>query len=293
MRTRARIVAVVAALAWITPGLSAELYWAEAGNDRLCRSSPDGSSWQVFIAGADDAYKPAVDDVNRYLYWPQYDSQTVSRSPLGYAAPVVILDSLGGVVSVDLDVAAGKLYWVSAWGYIGRSDLDGSNPETLITGLSAPQDLELDVANGKMYFGDLGSSELKRANLDGTGIETLVVNVDAASVEIDPVALKVYWADQTNDYIGWANLDGSDSALLIGGLFNPAGMAIEPGAGKLYWTESLTVRRADLDGTNVETVVTGLNLARGVAFDLRDEVMSDGFESGDLQAWSSSTADRW
>ncbi|MGD8440973.1 MAG: hypothetical protein PVG53_10580 [Holophagae bacterium] len=291
MRTRALIVAVVATLAWIVPGFSAELYWSEDGNERLCRSAPDGSSWQVFVSGAVSAQKPAVDDVNRYLYWPGYDTQTISRTPLSHAAPEVILDGLGGVTSLALDLAAGKLYWISAWGSIGRSDLDGSNPETLISGLSAPQDIALDLAAGKMYFGDLGLSELQRANLDGTAIETLVTNVNAAGVALDPVASKVYWADQTDDYIGWADLDGSNAAVLIGGLFNPGWMAIEPGEGKLYWTESSTVRRADLDGTNVETVVAGLNLARGVAFDLRDVIMSDGFESGDVLAWSSSTSD--
>ncbi len=291
MKSRAFVVAIASLVVWIARGYAAELYWSEDGNERLCRSTPDGSSWQVFVTAAGSAQKPAVDDVNRYLYWPGYDTQTISRTPLGLEAPEVIIDSLGGVTSVAVDPAAGKLYWISAWGFIGRSDLDGSNPETLISGLTAPQDIALDVSAGKMYFGDLGLSELQRANLDGTGIETLVIDVKAAGVALDLVASKVYWADQTDDNIGWADLDGSNAAVLIGGLFNPGWMAVEPGEGKLYWTESSTVRRADLDGTDVETIVTGLSIARGVAFDLRDGIMSNGFESGDLLFWSSSTTD--
>jgi len=44
--------------------------------------------------------------------------------------------------------------------------------------------------------------------------------------------------------------------------------------------------RADLDGSNPETLLTGLDVARGVEFDFRDAVFSDDFESGNTSIWS-------
>ena len=87
-------------------------------------------------------------------------------------------------------------------------------------------------------------------------------------------------------FIGQANLNGSDSKGLITGLLNPNELAMRPDAGKLYWVESSTMSRADLDGANPETLVTGLNVARGVEFDFRDVVISGDFESGYTSIWS-------
>ena len=84
---------------------------------------------------------------------------------------------------------------------------------------------------------------------------------------------KVYWSDQDADTIARANLDGSNPETLITGLLNPNGLAIFHDLGKLYWVESSTVKRADLDGTNLETLVTGLDVARDVGFDFRHGII--------------------
>jgi hypothetical protein len=268
-----RVLTFLVAFVVAGPLFGAELYWPERGADRICRSLPDGSSWSVFISGVDTVGKLAVDDVGRYVYVPE-----------------TLLENIGGVTSVALDLVGGKLYWISAWGSLGRANLDGSDPETLVTGLGAPQDIALDITGGKMYWGDLLASTLRRANLDGSGIEDLVTGVDAGGVELDLVSAKIYWADQNADYIGWANLDGSNPQDLIIGLLNPNGMAIDHDLGKLYWAESTDlVKRANLDGSDPETLVTGLDFVRGVAFDFRDAVFSDDFESGGTTYWSGTT----
>src|SRR5205814_2722375 len=77
-----------------------------------------------------------------------------------------------------------------------------------------------------------------------------------------------------------ANLDGSASQALA--TFDRQnfirGMSIDPVAGKIYWTsnDSLNassnasgkVRRANLDGTNIQDLVTGMNYPYGAALDI-------------------------
>ena len=47
--------------------------------------------------------------------------------------------------------------------------------EDLVTaGLLNPQSIELDVAGGRMYWTDSGTRKIRRANLDGSGVEDLV-----------------------------------------------------------------------------------------------------------------------
>ncbi len=187
---------------------------------------------------------------------------------------------------------------------IQSANLDGSNVETLLTFqnfLRLPFGIALDVAGGKMYWTDATRDRIRRANLDGTGnqllINTRTVSGDSlagsATIPRD-VALdltsdppKMYWVDagtnNVNDGKIWrANLDGSSpEALVTTGLINPQSIALDVAGGKMYWTDSGTgganalqddkIQRANLDGSNVETLLTfqnQLRLPRGIALDV-------------------------
>ena len=67
---------------------------------------------------------------------------------------------------------------------------------------------------------------------------------------------KLYWVDDSSDNgkIRRANLDGSQAETIITGLENPEGLDIDEGAGKIYWAEWGRIGRANLDGSQVETI---------------------------------------
>ena len=187
---------------------------------------------------------------------------------------------------------------------IQRANLDGSNVETLLTyqnQLRVPIGIALDIAESKMYWTDAIIDRIRRANLDGSNIE-LVINARTiggqslegpASIPRD-IALdltsdppKIYWVDAgtnnvDNGKIWRANLDGSSpEALITSGLVNPQSIALDTTGGKMYWTDSGTggqnalqndkIQRANLDGSNVETLLTyqnQLRVPRGIALDV-------------------------
>ena len=187
---------------------------------------------------------------------------------------------------------------------IQRANLDGSNVETLLTydnALRFPRGIALDVAGGKMYWTDASVDSIRRANLDGSDIE-LVIDTRAIGGQLlegpattpRDVALdltsdppKMYWVDAgranlEEGKIQRANLDGSSpEALVTTGLVNPQSIALDVAAGKMYWTDSGTggpnglqddkIQRANLDGSNVETLLTYdnfLRVPRGIALDV-------------------------
>ena len=187
---------------------------------------------------------------------------------------------------------------------IQSANLDGSNVETLLTFqnfLRFPTGIELDVAGGKMYWTDATRDRIRRANLDGSGVEDILNTrtfggqslAGSATIPRD-VALdltsdppKMYWIDAGTNNIDngkvWrANLDGSSpEALVTTGLVNPQSIALDTAAGKMYWTDSGTgapnplendkIQRANLDGSNVETLLTfqnQLRVPRGIALDV-------------------------
>ena len=81
--------------------------------------------------------------------------------------------------------------------------LDGSGIESILTDLSARvRGIALDVANGKIYWTGGDDGLIRRANFDGTGVESAVTL--APGTELSAVAVggpKIYWTDRRADKI--------------------------------------------------------------------------------------------
>jgi hypothetical protein len=78
----------------------------------------------------------------------------------------------------------------------------------------------------------------------------------------------MYWIDAGNGTIQRANLDGSNIQNLLMGLDGPTDFALDVNAGKMYWAAG-SIQRANLDGTNVQDIVTSpLPFPNTLALDL-------------------------
>ena len=109
--------------------------------------------------------------------------------------------------------------------------------ETLVTGTGvfpSPAGLALDVAGGKMYWTDRIQDDIRRANLDGTNIETLVTVPDwPTGLALDVAGGKMYWTispalSDGEGSIQCANLNGTNIETLVTGLDEPTGIALGP-----------------------------------------------------------------
>ena len=170
---------------------------------------------------------------------------------------------------------------------IQRANLDGTNVQDIVTGLDEPIGIALDVAGGKIYWTDEGTHKIQRANLDGTNVQDIVVTglVFPTGIALDVAGGKVYWAYSPRHYshvgtgkIQRANLNGTDIQDIVTGL-EAGHIALSIAEGKIYWTDgkdweddndeewyTYKIQRANLDGTNVQSVVVGLTDHRGIAF---------------------------
>jgi len=119
--------------------------------------------------------------------------------------------------------------------------------------------------NGTIYSSDL----------DGSAPDNLFPLNDLGPIRglaVDPINKKVYWSDSTNNRIRSANFDGSGAATAIGSLVsNPASLAVDPGAGKIYWCSEgpgTEIFRADFDGSNMEELFDMSSVTHGIALDV-------------------------
>jgi sugar lactone lactonase YvrE len=93
----------------------------------------------------------------------------------------------------------------------------------------------------KLYFADVGNNEILRCNLDGTYLEPLVTTgiENVGSIAIDRTGGLMYWTDwpSATAHIQCADLDGGNVQTLLSDLHGPFGLALDVVAGKMYWTE--------------------------------------------------------
>lgn len=236
--------------------------WASVVRVRL--DQPGGSEMIVpYDAISTQVYFPiegvAVDNLHQKVYWPNPYASKIQRANLDGSGVEDFLSGVNQPVFIAVHAAAGKIYWLSDYGNtLERANLDGSGRETLLTGLVA-RTLAIDAVRGRLYW-IAATGQIHRAGLDGEHDELLVDNVlDAVELVIDPYGSRIYWLEADSLRVRRANPDGSQvETILEGFAVRPVGLLLDAPAGKLYWFEGDTLRRAGLDGSDVEDVATGL-----------------------------------
>ena len=133
---------------------------------------------------------------------------------------------------------------------------------------STPIDAEAKNAptSGRFFFLDLSGGRILSANPDGTDLK-IIVNEGRKlpdGLVLDVVAGHIYWTNmgdpKRNDgSIMRSDLNGKNMIAIVppGGTFTPKQLQLEKRSGKLYWSdrEGMRVMRANLDGSEIETLV--------------------------------------
>lgn len=206
----------------------------------------------------------------RKIYWAT--AREIQRANLdGSEVEDLATTGFGIPWGIAVDSRAGRIYWTEYYtNRLRRVDFDGSNVESLVTSPS-PGGIAVDPGEGKMYWTDGFSDTIQRANLDGTNVEDLVTSgpTEPRGIALDLEAGKMYWAGYPS-MIHRADLDGSNAEILVTGLGAPNALALDLADCKMYWTDNVSdkVQRANLDGTEVEDLVTtNLSMPWGIALD--------------------------
>ena len=109
----------------------------------------------------------------------------------------------------------------------------------------------------RIYWTDGTDNTIRRATFDGDDATTLIsTGLDRPDgIAIDPVGLKMYWAEQ-GGRIQRADLDGTDIELLVNAGGTPRDVALDLPNRHLYWIEATgaRIRRSDLNGGNIQTI---------------------------------------
>ena len=120
--------------------------------------------------------------------------------------------------------------------------------------------------SGRLFFLDIGGGRVLSANPDGSDLKTLINEGRQFpdGLVVDAAAGHIYWTNMGNfkkndGSIFRSDLDGKNLITIVppGGTFTPKQIKLEKKSSKLYWSdrEGMRVMRANLDGSNIETLV--------------------------------------
>jgi len=119
---------------------------------------------------------------------------------------------------------------------------------------------------GRLYFLDLAVGRVLTSNPDGSDVKTIVNEGRKLpdGIVLDVAAGHIYWTNMGNPKVNdgtidRADLDGKNVTNIVppGATWTPKQLQFDAKNRKLYWSdrEGMRVMRANLDGSNIETLV--------------------------------------
>jgi PKD repeat protein len=283
-RGEAPIACAKANLVTVTSGMQSgritPIYWTEQGKSNVRRCLRDGSLVQDLDMWIDGPADVAV--AGSFVYWVDQVRGEISKHDLSTSLNTVLATDRDLPYGVAVNVQAGKLYWTEQYpnaagvdGMVMQIRLDGSGAGTLRQTLGPAFDMAYDPSRNRLYWSQHFSVLPRDLGSQGYGISVQDLASGTLSRVVSGLGYVPYGIaiDSVNGRLYWTgggavhccNLDGSQVETIVTGADDPRGIAIDPDLGKIYWGEDGKIRSANLDGSGAMDVLTGLGQVIGLA----------------------------
>jgi len=239
------------------------MYWINTDTHKI-------ESLDPFDAVTNQVASLTVDTADDKVYWSEHSSSggVIKRANLDGTNVEVLVTHPTTPQSITVDTAGKRFCWINSLeGKIQSADLSGGNIKTIVQLDDTITHIAVDAEGGKLYWAD-SEFRIRRMNLDGTGIETVLTGWNSYLPRgIGGMVIadgKIYWTERQIWYrvggiIHRANLNGTNLETLATSLGEPVGIAVDTVEGKVYWTNSYGgIQRMDINGGEIENVVYGI-----------------------------------
>lgn len=201
---------------------------------------------------------------------------------------------------------------------INRAELDGTNAVTIISNanvassvtandaLGKPEDIKIDNINRKIYWTDSNNQNIRRSDLDGYNIELVYSATGAlsqdspANLDLDIAGGYIYWTDVSSNsprirrapfnFASPTSLPVNNATvetIINSNIDQPNGIALDLTNNHVYWSDKGSglnwIRRSDLNGGNVTTIISSLAEPHSITLDVADNKIywcDEGFSVG-------------
>jgi hypothetical protein len=202
------------------------------------------ASGNLYICGHDIA--PVLSGSKLY-YTNLVEKQIVAYDIDNFETDIIVASGLNAPYGIVSDSIRDHLYWVDkSDGTVNRCTTSGDNICIISSGFSLPSHIAFDYLNSNLYIVGNSDDYISRINIDGSNNVLILDSSDGISapsrIQLLPYSGIMFWTetDTTNGKIKKANLDGSEIQTIVSGLYNPIGIALDKTNNKIYWTHTPT-----------------------------------------------------
>jgi len=274
----------------LAQGGAKHLYITDRDAKRIYRCETDGRNLIEILplSNQDDLAMIAVDPNAGKLFWTcaaiSNLGKVVSSNLDGTGLSVLYQEPgpIGGVFPRGLspNIAEEVLFWAGISNdTIYRQPYSSAESPLAGAGIGDPQDLAYYPNLDKVFVADPANKKIHRINSNGSLDLTLDLTPVSAGFKtpgnliVDNLHGYVYWSDDGPGggiFRCDANLSSASvTNIVVWAGAPPRQLAVDPDEGFLFWVDlgTKTIQRAKLDGSDVRTIVSGLQGPRGVALD--------------------------
>jgi 3-hydroxyacyl-CoA dehydrogenase len=145
-----------------------------------------------------------------------------------------------------------------------HGDATGASKQVLTTKSSAAVNSK---ASERVFFLDMSGGRIESLNPDGSDRQVILEGLKRMpdGIEVDVEAGHIYWTNmggnpsRNDGSIERSDLDGTNRKTIVpeGATFTPKQLKLDKKGGKVYWSdrEGMRIMRANLDGSEIETLV--------------------------------------
>ena len=142
--------------------------------------------------------------------------------------------------------------------------------QDVVSQAGKPYALVADSENEVVYWAEWDGNYIASADLlTGAGSHALPTGTHPWGIARDGLNNEIYWTEEGTGRV--LKISSGNIQTLVDEIARPLGLALDMARGKMYWANADTtnprIQRANLDGTHVQNVVTGLQEPHGVAVD--------------------------
>jgi sugar lactone lactonase YvrE len=207
----------------------------------------------------------AVDAQDGKLYFtksgaPDRNADKLYRANLDGTQATELASGLNYTGDVVFDPQAKKLYVSSLFEHkILQIAPDGTDRRDFATGLINPDELAVDLQGRFLYWSHSGpGGPIQRAKLDDGSdlLDVVTSRLRRFGMAIDTAERQIYWVDGNGETIVRTEMDGKGETPLVSGRTGLDGLVLDTDNHKICWTESGKICQANLDGSDIEVLVT-------------------------------------
>lgn len=239
------------------------IFWSDAEDGAIYRGTIGNPEFEeIFVA----QLPIAMDAASNGVYWYDVAQSAIRYTQLGNGNSTVILPELRQVQEIVVSRNLDSIFWLDDTA-IHKAKIDGTVTEVLISGLTNTADLALDETEKKLYW--IEEDDVYRADIDGTNREEILSDLDGVyelAISNDPGF--IYWININDDLILRSQLDGTNIETVVSST-PVSSLALDNERDLLYWGESETIYKAQLDGSSITELATNqLPLIEKLAVDV-------------------------